>query len=104
MKSVLPQVSACLLLFSMATQAQTTRSPDGTRINGNTEVAASVGNATATVAGTNSTARNVVGSVKADTRSDMRVTANVKSVTTVAKGNSRKACTNVGSVVSDECK
>lgn len=48
--------------------------------------------------------KNRVGVVQGDQRGNTKINVAAGNVTTVAAGRNRKACTNIGGKVSDECK
>lgn len=59
---------------------------------------------TAIAAGENNVAKNRVGVVQGEKRGDTKINVAAGNVTTIAIGRNKKACTNIGGIVSDECK
>lgn len=95
-------IFAALLLFAAGSAcAQTSQR---TRIQGNTEINASTNNMTAVATGRDTVAKNRVGVVQGDKRGDTRISVAAGNVVTVAGGRGKKACTNIGGIVSNECK
>lgn len=92
------------LLFPTLVLAQSAQVGGTTRIQGDITINATSKNMTAVATGSNTVAKNSIGSVKGDVRQDMKITATANNVTTVASGRNRKACTNIGGVVKEECK
>lgn len=84
--------------------AQTSQKGGATRIQGNTEINATTKNMTAVAAGEGNVAKNRVGVVQGDKRGDIKVNVVAGNVTTIAIGRNKKACTNIGGIVSNECK
>lgn len=75
-----------------------------TRIQGKTEINVSTKNTTAIAKGEGNVARNRIGVVQGNKKGDTKITVNAADVTTAVSGRNRKACTNIGGIVSDECK
>lgn len=75
-----------------------------TNIKGNTEINATTKNMTAVAAGDNNVAKNRVGVVQGEKRGDTKINVVAGNVTTIAVGRNKKACTNIGGIVSNECK
>ena len=75
-----------------------------TNIKGNTEINVSTKNMTAVAVGEGNVAKNRVGVVQGERRGDTNINVAAGNVTTVVGGRNRKACTNIGGIVSDECK
>lgn len=75
-----------------------------TKIQGNTEINATTKNMTAIAAGENNVAKNRVGVVQGEKRGDTKINVATGNVTTIAVGRNKKACTNIGGIVSNECK
>jgi hypothetical protein len=59
---------------------------------------------TAVAAGEGNVAKNRVGVVQGEQKGNTKINVAAGNVTTVAIGRNRKACTNIGGKVSDECK
>ena len=95
-------IVGCLLSLLLGhAQAQTSQR---TRVQGNTEITASTNNMTAVATGENTVAKNRVGVIQGDVKSNTRISVSAANVTTIAGGRNKKACTNIGGVVSNECK
>lgn len=90
-----------LCLGVMPSHAQTSQR---TRVQGNTEITASTNNMTAVATGENTVAKNRVGVIQGDVKSNTRISVSAANVTTIAGGRNKKACTNIGGIVSNECK
>lgn len=90
----------CVLIIVFARAADS----EGTKIKGNTEITATSTNMTAIASGSGNVAKNRVGVVSGVKKGNIKITASATNVTTISTGRNRKACTNIGSVVSDECK
>lgn len=73
-------------------------------VQGNTEIQASARDMTAVSVGSGNVARNRVGVINQSVKGNTKISAAAQNVSTVAIGRNRKACTNIGSVVSDDCK
>lgn len=99
-KRILLAALACLSGF---VQAQVS-SGHKVNVQGNTEIQASSRDMTAVAVGSGNVAKNRVGVINQSVKGSTKITAATQNVSTVAIGRNRKACTNIGSVVSDECK
>ena len=88
------KVMSLLLLwtFCCAATAQVNQGPT-TRIQGNTEINVQTSDVNAMAVGRN----------KGEKKGDTKITVNAAKVTTIAGGRNKKACTNIGGIVSDEC-
>jgi len=75
-----------------------------TKVQGNTEINVSTQNTTAVATGENNVAKNRIGVVQGGNKGNIKVNVNAANVTTVVGGRNKKGCTNIGGVVSDECK
>jgi hypothetical protein len=93
-------LATCLML-SCAAWAQNSQK---TKIVGNTEINVSTDNTTAVATGTGNVARNRIGVVQGNIQGNTHVSVNAANVTTVVGGRNKKACTNIGSIVNDDCK
>lgn len=93
-------VTACLLV-TCAAWAQNSQK---TKIVGNTEINVNTDNTTAIATGTGNVARNRIGVVQGNIQGNTHVSVNAANVTTVVGGRNKKACTNIGSIVNDDCK
>jgi PBP1b-binding outer membrane lipoprotein LpoB len=91
-----------LLFAANSVWAQTSQRT--TRIQGNTEINAHTNNMTAVAAGRDTVAKNRVGVVQGDKRGDTKISVSASNVVTVVGGRGKRACTNIGGIVSDECK
>ena len=98
-KLILPLMAASLVMSSAIAQ-----NSQRTNIKGNTEINATTKNMTAVAAGDNNVAKNRVGVVQGEKRGDTRINVVAGNVTTIAAGRNKKACTNIGGIVSNECK
>jgi hypothetical protein len=94
-------LAAACLFVNCAAWAQTSQK---TKITGNTEINVNTDNTTAIAAGTGNVARNRIGVVQGNIQGNTHVTVNAANVTTVVGGRNKKACTNIGSIVNDDCK
>ena len=94
-------LSIVLATSSGAACAQTSQS---THIKGKTEINVSTEETTAIAKGEGNVARNRIGVVQGDKKGDTKITVKASKVTTVVSGHNMKACTNIGGIVSDECK
>ena len=94
-------IMLALMLGSASAWAQNSQR---TNIKGNTEINATTKNMTAVAAGEGNVAKNRVGVVQGEKRGDTKINVVTGNVTTVAVGRNKKACTNIGGIVSDECK
>jgi len=95
--------SALVLFFAVGSACAQT-SQRTTRIQGNTEINASANNMAAIAVGRDTVAKNRVGVIQGDKRGDTRINVATSNVVTIAGGKGHKACTNIGGVVSNECK
>ena len=93
--------AALVLLAGTGAVAQTSQR---TRIQGNTEINVTTQNMTAVATGEGNVAKNRVGVVQGDKKGDTRINVSAANVTTVVGGRNKKACTNIGGIVSNECK
>ena len=59
---------------------------------------------TAIATGENTVAKNRVGVVQGDVKNNTRISVSAMNVTTIVGGRNKKACTNIGGIVSNECK
>ncbi len=75
-----------------------------TKIQGNTDINVSTQNMTAIATGENNVAKNRVGVVQGEHRGNTRINVVTKDITTITGGRNKKACTNIGGIVSDDCK
>jgi hypothetical protein len=89
------------LLVAVAAYGQTSQTKTQTKIRGNTEINVRADNMTAIATGENNVAKNRVGVIQGNKRGDTKITVDAA---TVVGGRNRKACTNIGSIVSEECK
>ncbi|HJW25676.1 MAG TPA: hypothetical protein VJ576_12325 [Rhodocyclaceae bacterium] len=94
-------LTMALALAAGSAWAQTSQR---TRIQGNTEINANTNNMTAVATGRDTVAKNRVGVIQGDKRGDTRISVSAGNVVTIAGGRGKKACTNIGGVVSNECK
>ena len=98
------KVMSLLLLwtFCCAATAQVNQGPT-TRIQGNTEINVQTSDVNAMAVGRNNVAKNRICVIKGEKKGDTKITVNAAKVTTIAGGRNKKACTNIGGIVSDEC-
>lgn len=96
-------VLACLMLLTVEAHAQMSQQ-QRTKVQGNTEINVNAKNVTAIAAGEGNVAKNRIGVIKGEKQGDMRISVSAANVTTIASGRNKKACTNIGGVVSNECK
>lgn len=89
---------ACVAMVSMAQVSQRTK------IQGNTEINVSTQNTVAVATGENTVAKNRVGVIQGSKKGNTKISVSASNVTTVVGGRDKKACTNIGGIVSDECK
>ncbi len=75
-----------------------------TQIKGDTEINVSTNNTTAIAAGEGNVAHNRVGVVQGNKTGNTKISVNAANITTVVGGRNKKACTNIGSIVNDDCK
>lgn len=75
-----------------------------TRIQGNTDITAVTKDMTAVAGGENTVAKNRVGVIQGPKKGDTRIAVAAGNVTTIAGGRNKRACTNIGGIVSNECK
>lgn len=94
----------CLLLVCFTLTNAEAQVSQRTRIQGNTDINVSTDNTTAIAVGENNVAKNRIGVVQGDRKGDLKVNVRAANVTTVVSGRNKKGCTNIGSVVSEECK
>lgn len=90
-----------LALFAAGAAAQVSQR---TKIQGNTEINVSTQNTVAVATGENTVAKNRIGVIQGSKKGNTRISVNAANVTTVVGGRDKKACTNIGGIVSDECK
>lgn len=95
---------AALVLALAVSAAWGQTSQRTTRIQGNTDINVSTNNMTAVATGENTVAKNRVGVIQGDKRGDTRINVVTSNVVTVAGGRNKRACTNIGGIVSNECK
>jgi hypothetical protein len=93
-------IGLMLSSFSMAQMSQQQR----TNVKGNTEINVTTKNMTAVATGENNVAKNRVGVIQGENRGNMKINVAAANITTIASGRNKKACTNIGGVVSNECK
>lgn len=95
-----------LMLLMLATGFAGAQVSGSHRVNvqGNTDITASSRDMTAVAVGSGNVAKNRVGVINKDTKGNTRIIAATSNVTTVAIGRNRKACTNIGSIVDENCK
>lgn len=91
-------ILACVAGASMAQVSQRTK------IQGNTEINVSTQNTVAVATGENTVAKNRVGVIQGGKKGNTKISVSASNVTTVVGGRDKKACTNIGGIVSDECK
>jgi len=96
--------SLFILTGSLVVTSAFAQNSQRTKIQGNTEINATTNNMTAIAVGSGNVAKNRVGVIQGDKRGDTRVNVAAGNVTTIAGGRNHKACTNIGGVVSNECK
>lgn len=99
MKKILVLTGLALLAAGAAAQVS-----QRTRIQGNTEINVSTQNTVAVATGENTVAKNRIGVIQGNKKGNTRISVNAANVTTVVGGRDKKACTNIGGIVSDECK
>lgn len=75
-----------------------------TKIQGNTEINVSTQNTVAVATGENTVAKNRVGVIQGSKKGNTKISVSASNVTTVVGGRDKKACTNIGGIVSDDCK
>jgi len=75
-----------------------------TKIQGNIEISAHSENTTAIATGTDSVAKNKIGTVEGQHKGNTKISVSAKNVTTVSSGRDRKACTTIGGVTNENCK
>jgi hypothetical protein len=97
-------LSVMLLSMSLIAGSAIAQTSQRTKIQGNTEINATTNNMTAVAAGEGNVAKNRVGVVQGEQKGNTKINVAAGNVTTVAVGRNRKACTNIGGKVSDECK
>lgn len=95
-------IFVCVLSL-LATQVYAQKS-QGTRLQGNTEINVTTNNMTAVAAGEGNVAKNRVGVIQGPAAPNTRVSVAASNVTTIASGRNKKACTNIGGIVSNDCK
>ena len=93
-------VASCLCVTSGAWAQNSQR----TKITGNTGINVSTDNTTAIATGTGNVAKNRIGVVQGNIQGNTHVSVNAANVTTIVGGRNKKACTNIGSIVNDDCK
>ncbi|QDX82196.1 hypothetical protein B9N43_13640 [Denitratisoma sp. DHT3] len=99
MKKILALMTLVLLVTGAAAQVS-----QRTKIQGNTEINVSTQNTVAVATGENNVAKNRIGVIQGSKKGNTRISVNAANVTTVVGGRDKKACTNIGGIVSDECK
>lgn len=92
------------LVLSLGAGAVCAQTSQRTRIQGNTEINASTNNMTAVAAGRDTVAKNRVGVIQGEKRGNTKISVAAGNVVTISGGRGKKACTNIGGIVSDECK
>ncbi|MBS1190017.1 MAG: hypothetical protein H6R10_1809 [Rhodocyclaceae bacterium] len=95
---------AVALMLSFAVGSGWAQTSQRTRIQGNTEINATTNNMTAVATGRDTVAKNRVGVIQGEKKGDTRISVAAGNVVTVAGGRNKKACTNIGGIVSNECK
>jgi hypothetical protein len=100
---MMKHICAASLVISLATPCLAQQS-QRTNIKGNTEINVSTKNLTAVAVGEGNVAKNRVGVIQGEKRGDTNINVAAGNVTTVVGGRNRKACTNIGGIVSDDCK
>lgn len=98
------RIPALALVLFFAAGSVCAQTSQRTRIQGNTEINASTNNMTAVATGRDTVAKNRVGVIQGEKRGDTRISVAAGNVVTIAGGRGKKACTNIGGVVSNECK
>lgn len=94
----------CFLLVCFTITDAGAQVSQHTRIQGNTDINVSTDNTTAIATGENNVAKNRIGVVQGNRKSNIKVNVNAANVTTIVSGRNKKGCTNIGGIVSDECK
>lgn len=92
-------VGICLASSSVIAQVN-----QRTQINGNTEINVMTNNMTAIATGEKTVAKNKVGVLEGKHRGNTRINVVTKDIITISGGRNKKACTNIGGIISDECK
>lgn len=92
------------LLMVIAAGPAAAQTSQRTHIQGNTEINATTKNMTAVASGRDTVAKNRVGVVQGDKTGNTRISVAAGNVVTIASGRGKKACTNIGGIVSNECK
>ncbi len=100
----MPRMLLICLVTLLASFPAAAQNSQRTNIKGNTEINATTKNMTAVAAGEGNVAKNRVGVVQGEKRGDTKINVVAGNVTTIAVGRNKKACTNIGGIVSDECK
>lgn len=95
---------AVALVLCFAAGSGWAQTSQRTRIQGNTEINAHTNNMTAVATGRDTVAKNRVGVIQGEKKGDTRISVAAGNVVTVAGGRNKKACTNIGGIVSNECK
>lgn len=98
------KIWCCTMFAVMLSNPAWAQQSQRTNIKGNTEINVSTKNMTAVAAGEGNVAKNRVGVIQGEKRGDTKINVVAGNVTTVVGGRNRKACTNIGGIVSDECK
>lgn len=93
-----------MIVLGLSTVPLWAQTSQRTRVQGNTEITASTNNMTAIATGENTVAKNRVGVVQGDVKNNTRISVSATNVTTIVGGRNKKACTNIGGIVSNECK
>ncbi|MCK6413025.1 MAG: hypothetical protein L6Q55_11455 [Azonexus sp.] len=93
-----------MIVLGLSTVSLWAQTSQRTRVQGNTEITASTNNMTAIATGENTVAKNRVGVVQGDVKNNTRISVSATNVTTIVGGRNKKACTNIGGIVSNECK
>lgn len=96
-----PLIITLLLLLSAGAVAQVSQR---TKIQGNTEINVSTQNTVAVATGENNVAKNRIGVIQGSKKGNTKISVSASNVTTVVGGRDKKACTNIGGIVSDDCK
>lgn len=96
-----PLIITLLLLLSVGAAAQVSQR---TKIQGNTEINVSTQNTVAVATGENNVAKNRIGVIQGSKKGNTKISVSASNVTTVVGGRDKKACTNIGGIVSDDCK
>jgi hypothetical protein len=92
-----------MLVISNFVYAQATQQ-GGTHVRGNNEINVYTNNTVAIATGENNVARNRIGVIQGTKQGNTKITVSTENVTTVVGGRNKRACTNIGGVVSNECK